>query len=68
MTEKNNGSRNGGIGVFLILFFIFLVLKLTGYITWSWFWVTAPLWMPFSLFFIIFLAVVVLMAIFTSKD
>ncbi len=27
-----------------ILFLIFLTLKLTGHITWSWWWVTAPLW------------------------
>jgi hypothetical protein len=25
-------------------FVVFLVLKLTGYIAWSWWWVTAPLW------------------------
>lgn len=31
-----------------ILFFIFLVLKLTGYIDWSWVWVTAPLWIPLA--------------------
>lgn len=28
----------------MILFFIFLVLKLTGVIGWSWWWITAPLW------------------------
>lgn len=27
-----------------LLFIVFLVLKLTGVITWSWWWVTAPLW------------------------
>jgi hypothetical protein len=27
-----------------ILFFIFLVLKLTDTISWSWWWVTSPLW------------------------
>lgn len=27
-----------------VLFFIFLVLKLTAVIDWSWWWVTAPLW------------------------
>lgn len=32
-----------------VLFFIFLVLKLTGYIAWSWWWVTAPLWIPVAL-------------------
>ena len=27
-----------------VLFFIFLVLKLTNQINWSWWWVTVPLW------------------------
>lgn len=27
-----------------VLFFLFLGLKLAGHITWSWWWVTAPLW------------------------
>lgn len=26
------------------LFLLFLGLKLTGHIDWSWWWVTAPLW------------------------
>ena len=26
------------------LFLVFLILKLTGVIAWSWWWVTAPLW------------------------
>lgn len=34
----------GGIGVFGLLGVVFVVLKLTGYITWSWWWVTAPFW------------------------
>ena len=31
---------------FTVLFLIFLVLKLTNVIAWSWWWVTAPLWGP----------------------
>lgn len=27
-----------------LLFLLFLALKLTGVINWSWWWVTAPLW------------------------
>jgi hypothetical protein len=27
-----------------LLFIIFLVLKLTHVIDWSWWWITAPLW------------------------
>lgn len=36
-----------------VLFIIFLVLKLCGVIAWSWWWVTAPLWIPTLLLFII---------------
>lgn len=38
-----------------VLFIVFLVLKLTNVITWSWWWVTAPLWMPLGLGIIFFL-------------
>ena len=30
----------------LAAFVIFTVLKLTGVIAWSWWWVTCPLWAP----------------------
>ena len=35
-----------GLGIGTILFLIFLVLKLTNFIDWSWWWITAPLWIP----------------------
>lgn len=38
-------ATNGGIGIAGLLFITFLVLKLCGVITWSWWWVTAPLWL-----------------------
>lgn len=41
---KNNSSSGGGVGFFGLLFIVFLVLKLTNVIGWSWLWVTAPLW------------------------
>lgn len=31
-------------GPLFILFCVFVVLKLTHVIAWSWWWVTAPLW------------------------
>lgn len=33
--------------------FIFIILKLDGTITWSWWWVTAPTWSVFALMFIL---------------
>lgn len=41
MSSNNN---SGGLSLATILFLIFLVLKLTNYIDWSWWWVTSPLW------------------------
>lgn len=40
-----------------VLFVVFLVLKLTHLIDWSWWWVTAPIWIP-VLFVIVVLAVI----------
>jgi len=36
-----------------ILFLIFLTLKLMGHITWSWWWVFAPLWIPICIVIIV---------------
>ena len=35
---------SGGISFTTALFLVFLVLKLTNTITWSWWFVTMPLW------------------------
>lgn len=37
------------IGLDVLLFIVFLVLKLVGVIDWSWWWVTSPLWIAFCL-------------------
>lgn len=39
-------STSNGIGLPGVLFVVFLVLKLTGNIDWSWWWVTSPIWIP----------------------
>lgn len=46
-------SGGGGIGLGGALFITFLVLKLTGVIDWSWWWVTAPLWIGLALFVVV---------------
>lgn len=58
--EKKMSSKaqvsGGGIGLGTVLFLIFLVLKLTGVIGWSWWWVTAPLWCPIAVFVVLAIA------------
>lgn len=49
--ERKSGNSFGF--VVLALFIVFTVLKLTHTIDWSWWWVTAPIWIPFALAFVI---------------
>ncbi len=39
-----SSSSGGGAGVAGLLGVLFVALKLTGVIAWSWWWVTAPFW------------------------
>jgi hypothetical protein len=63
--EKSAGN---GLGLGTILFLIFLTLKLAeiGPVQyWSWWWVTAPLWIPLVMIFII---VVILSIVWVLKS
>ena len=39
-------TSTGGSSLITILLVVFVVLKLTGNISWSWSWVLAPFWIP----------------------
>lgn len=43
---KNSKAKKGVSGLCTIVFIIFLFQKLTGLVTWSWWWITSPLWLP----------------------
>ena len=45
--SDNKSTTSSGIGFSGLLVILFIVLKLTGVITWSWLWVLAPIWIPF---------------------
>jgi len=59
MTEIKIGTGFGGT-----LFIVLLVLKLTEVIDWSWWWITAPLWIPISiiLMILLFVGLIIIMA------
>ncbi len=45
MSSKNNAPTRG-VSFCGLLTVLFIALKLTKAIAWSWWWVTAPLWFP----------------------
>ena len=42
-----------------VLGLIFITLKLTGHIAWSWLWVLAPFWIPLAIALLIILGAVI---------
>ena len=60
---SKSSSSSGGITLLGVVFIVFLILKLAGIgvvASWSWWWVTSPLWLPLTIFGAI---VVILVAI-----
>lgn len=41
-----NNVRSEGVGIFGVIFIVLLILKLLNAVNLTWYWVTAPLWMP----------------------
>ena len=49
MTSKTSSSSSGGLSFTGALTILFIGLKLTNVITWSWWWVLSPIWISVSL-------------------
>lgn len=67
MTQVNvSSSASSGIGVFGLTFVVLLVMKLAniGAVgSWSWWWVTAPLWGPLFGVFVVWVILVLVLVI-----
>ncbi len=54
-TRETFSYHRNGPGVFGLLTVLFVGLKLTNYIDWSWWCVLLPLWGPAALFIVAFI-------------
>ena len=59
MENKNVVSINMSSIVLGLLGVAFIVLKLCGVISWSWWWVTAPFWIPAAIGLAVFICFIV---------
>jgi len=64
--DNKNDTVSGGVGVCGLLGVAFIVLKLCKVINWSWWWVTAPFWIPISISVLLIVVAGVLLAF--AKD
>lgn len=60
-------NKNSSLSVPIIVFLIFLTLKLCGVIGWSWWWITAPIWGVFVLFILAIILYFVFVVIGSGK-
>lgn len=65
---SNNNSSSGGIGFVGLLTIVFIILKLTGYIAWSWWWVLSPIWISAAVIIGILLILGIVALVFHKKD
>jgi hypothetical protein len=63
MSAGTSTSSGGGVSLVGLLAILFIALKLTGVIGWSWWWVLAPLWGGFALAAVIALVGLALMGV-----
>ena len=67
MSNVTTTTNGGGIGFTGLLTVLFIGLKLTGYIDWSWIWVLSPIWIGFVIFVMIFVIDLIAALISNSK-
>lgn len=53
-------NKSSGIGFLGLLAIVFIVLKLTKVIAWSWLWVLSPIWIPALLVVILIVIYIIL--------
>ncbi|MCI9070550.1 MAG: hypothetical protein HFJ13_08050 [Clostridium sp.] len=56
---NNNNQYKNGVSFLSLLTLIFITLKLSKVITWSWIWVLSPMWIPT----VIFITVIVILVL-----
>ena len=60
-------TTSGGIGFCGMLTILFIGLKLTGFINWSWLWVLSPLWLPLTFVLVIVVIFLIIAAMCSGR-
>ena len=63
MSDNKSTGSGISIGFSGLLAILFIALKLTGYITWSWLWVLSPIWITVLVWVVILIVLFVWLGI-----
>ena len=53
-----SNERGASLSFTTLLAILFIGLKLTNYIDWSWLWVLSPIWIPIIIFIIVSIIII----------
>lgn len=59
---------NRGVTPLSLLGIAFIVMKIMGYITWSWWWVLAPFWIPVLIAVSLMFFIILIFALIAYKE
>ena len=65
-SNNSSSSSSGGIGFVGLLTIAFIVLKLTGVIAWSWWWVLSPIWIS-AIIALVVIVIAILVIVIKEK-
>jgi len=60
---SKSSESSWGMGICEVLTIVFVALKLTGNIAWSWWWVLSPIWIPIAIAVVVVVIAVVIATI-----
>ena len=58
-----SNTKYVGVSPFFLMFMVFLVLKLTNTVTWSWWIITLPMWIGIPIFIVFILIIYIIVFI-----
>ena len=61
--KKITTAAKGGLSFLEVLLIVFIVLKLCHVISWSWWWVLSPFWIPVAFIIILIIIYTIIYAI-----
>lgn len=67
MASKHETTSAAGMGFLGWLLLLFIGLKLTGYINWSWWWVLGPIWIPIGVILLLVVCASIVMCVIDNK-
>lgn len=60
-------NKFSGLGIFGILGIVFIILKLTNILTWSWWWILLPIYGPVTVLIMIIIFIIITLFVYNLK-